>query len=351
MALGAYAHQDLPFEQLVDALVTERDRSRTPLVQVSFAYTAGELGTVAADQATGGSHEPLEGTLAERLVAKVDLSVTMGEVGGGWLTGGINYSTALFDHATAERMAGHLVTLLEAVADAPGQPVSRLPVLGAGEYHQMVRGWNGTGAPGPAGGVAELVTASAARGPDAVAVSCHGEVLTYGGLLARSGRLARYLGHLGVGPETVVGLHLAGGLGMVVTILAVLQAGGAYLPVDPGYPAERLAFMLADSQAAVLVGDRRLAGLPAAGVTHRGRQQEPGSDPPGEDRGAGGRAACSRCPAPGSAGVRFVYLGVGRPAQGRHGHPAQPGQPGRGPARRPWSAWPRHRLADGLVQL
>ncbi|MFC9249713.1 amino acid adenylation domain-containing protein, partial [Streptomyces sp. NPDC057136] len=241
-ALGAYAHQDLPFEQLVDDLVTERDRSRTPLFQVLFSYVVD----------SGAYTNP------GALPAKFDLSVRV-KGSGDILSGEIEYSTALFDAATMERLAGHLVTLLEAVAMDPGQRVGELAVLSAGERELVVGEWNASSVPLPSvGGVHELIAGCAAASPDAVAVVSGDESLTYGGLMARANRLARYLRGVGVGAESVVGLCLPRGVGMVVAVLAVWQAGGAYLPLDPEYPADRLEFMLADAGVQVVVGERSL---------------------------------------------------------------------------------------------
>ena len=268
MALGAYAHQDLPFEQLVDELVTNRDRSRTPLFQSFFSYV--QAGPGADGPQLGGAR--IEHAGAPQSAALFDLTVAFTETGA-VLSGDLIYSTDLFDRATAGRMAGHLVTLLEAVAGDAGQPLSALAMLSAGERDQLIS--QGHGGAGPVGSVASLVAASVAQRPDAAAVSCGGEVLTYGGLQARAARLAHHLCHLGVGPESVVGLYLDASPAMVVAILAVLYAGGAYLALDPGYPPERLAWMFADSQASVLAGDHRITGLAAAGITHRVQLDDP----------------------------------------------------------------------------
>ncbi|MFD4562314.1 amino acid adenylation domain-containing protein, partial [Streptomyces sp. NPDC058469] len=266
-ALGAYAHQDVPFEQLVDELVTERDRSRNPLFQVLFSYVAGEsdgdAGAVAEPQGAadavaeaGASDE----TGSSGLPVKFDLAVTLGDSSDGALTATIEYSTALFDAATMERLGGHLGVLLGAVAEDAGRRVGELPVLGAGERRRVVEEWNGAVEPLPGvGGVHELIAERALAGPDAVAVVAGGEVLTYGGLMARANRLAHHLRGLGVEAESVVGLCLPRGVDMVVAMLAVWQAGGAYLPLDPEYPVERLEFMLADSGARVLIGHRSVA--------------------------------------------------------------------------------------------
>ncbi|MFJ6574306.1 amino acid adenylation domain-containing protein, partial [Streptomyces sp. NPDC091292] len=244
-ALGAYAHQDVPFEQLVDELVTERDLSRTPLFQVLFSYVAD-----------GGAYINPDGALP----SKFDLSVRV-EGGDDTLSGRIEYSTALFDATTMERLAGHLVTLLDAVVVNPEQRVGELPVLSVGERELVVEGWNASSVVLPSvGGVHELISERASVAPDAVAVVADGESVTYGGLMARANQLAQYLRDSGVGAESVVGLCLPRGVDMVVAMVAVWQAGGAYLPLDPEYPADRLEFMLADAGVRVVVGERSLAG-------------------------------------------------------------------------------------------
>ncbi len=175
------------------------------------------------------------------------------------------YDRARFDDDAIERLAGHLGVLLTAVADDADVPLSGLPVLTAGERQQLVAGWNDTAAPVPAaGGVHELITERAAACPDAVAVASGDACLTYRELVDRAGRLAGYLRQEGVGTESVVGLCLEPGPEMITLILATWLAGGAYLPLDPGYPVVRLAFMLADSRASVVAGTVSAAGdLPA----------------------------------------------------------------------------------------
>ncbi|TXS41851.1 amino acid adenylation domain-containing protein, partial [Streptomyces sp. or43] len=263
-ALGAYAHQDVPFEQLVDELVTERDRSRTPLFQVFFSYGAGEGEEV---RGTADAEERLAGAPGQ-VAAVFDLWLMLEESGDGTLQAGIQYSTALFDAATVERMAGHLVTLLDAVAADADRTVDELPVLTAGERDVVVRGWNDTDVEvSGVGGVQGLIAERAASAPDAVAVVAGGESVTYGGLMGRANRLARHLRSVGVGAESVVAVCVERGVDMVVVGLAVWLAGGAYLPLDPEFPSDRLEFMLADSGAGVLVGHRSVAGgLPVESV-------------------------------------------------------------------------------------
>ncbi len=247
--LAAYAHQDLPFEQLVDALGVDRDRSRTPVFQVLFNYIAGGVRDRRA-------RDDLAAPVSS--IAKYDLTLAI-EDGGAELSATLEYSTALFDHARMVRMVGHLRELLAALAQDADQALSRLPVLTANERAQVLDSWNATGAPVAAAGVHELIGARAAAVPGRVAVVCGDESLTYAELELRAGKLARLLHDRGVGTETVVGLCLTRGVDMVVAALAVWKAGGAYLPLDPDYPAERLRFMLADSGASVLLGHRAVA--------------------------------------------------------------------------------------------
>ncbi|WP_279576437.1 non-ribosomal peptide synthase/polyketide synthase [Actinomadura nitritigenes] len=251
-ALGAYAHQDLPFEQLVDALQPDRDRSRHPLFQVMFGV---DWRDAPAPRPEGLEIAPGQ---VDRSVAQFDLTVTLG--GDGNVLGGeIEYATDLFDEATVRAMARHLAAVLRAVAAAPDRRLSELPLLAADERRTIVHDWNATALPSPgAGGVHEMVAEQARLHPAETAVICGERSLTYAELEERAGRLARHLHDVGVGPEVVVGLCLPRGVDMVVALLAVLKAGGAYLPLDPAYPAERLGFMLTDSRASVLVGHAEL---------------------------------------------------------------------------------------------
>ncbi|MFD3658906.1 amino acid adenylation domain-containing protein, partial [Streptomyces sp. NPDC058620] len=277
-ALGAYAHQDLPFEQVVDDLVTERDRSRTPLFQTLFSYVAEEpTGSTARRTDAGSDGHPAaqpapegarSGFVPESLPVKFDLMVTLGEgEGDGSLAGEIQYSTALFDATTVERMTGHLVTLLEAVADDDAdRRIGDLPLLTAVERDQLLHEWTDNAAPlPPVSGMHELIAERALATPDAVAVVSGEETVSYGELMARANRLSHHLRDVGVGAEFTVALCLERGPDMVAAVLAVWQAGAAYVPLDPGYPADRLEFMLADSGATVLVGHRRVAADLAAG--------------------------------------------------------------------------------------
>ena len=247
-ALGAYAHQDLPFERLVEELGTERSLTYPPVFQATFAL-----------QAAGGTGErPVLGEMevepfdAEEVAAKFDLDLVAIH-SGERMDAVLVYREALFEAATAERLAGHLQTVLETMAADPGRRLSGLSLLRGTERAQVLEGWNATSAELPRACVHELVAEQARRAPDAVAVVARGASLTYGELQRRADRLARSLRRLGVGPETCVGLCVGRSPEMVVGVLGILGSGGVYVPLDPAYPAERLAYMAADSGAAVLV--------------------------------------------------------------------------------------------------
>ncbi|WP_345144814.1 amino acid adenylation domain-containing protein, partial [Dactylosporangium darangshiense] len=256
-ALDAYAHQDVPFEQLVDALVQDRDRSRNPLVQTVLNYVTADGSQ--DDRSTAS--DPFD---LEDVVAKFDLRLIVVESTAG-LAGGFEYATALFDRSRIERLIEHLLQVLDAAVANPDQPLSRLPILSTGEQG-LLAGWNATNAVLPAlNGVHALFEAQATRSPDTAAVvTDDGLVVTYAQLNARADQLASQLTGLGVGAETVVGLCLDQGVDTITAILAVWKAGGAYLPLDPTHPIERLAYMLADSGTAVLVTTNALLDdLPA----------------------------------------------------------------------------------------
>jgi amino acid adenylation domain-containing protein len=257
--LGAYEHQDVPFEKLVEELQPERSLSHAPLFQVLFTMDTTGGGAV---ESPAGLR--MEGMGTEPTAAKVDLSLAMSE-GPDGLGALLQYNVDLWERGTAERMLARLVRLLEQVAADADRPLSGLALLSDEERAQVVDGWNATDAAYPSDATLHgLIEAQAARTPDAVALRWEDDALTYAELNARANQLAHHLVRLGVGPETRVGLCLERGVEMVVCLLAVLKAGGAYVPVDPGYPADRIAYMLADSGVPVLLTQERLrAVLPA----------------------------------------------------------------------------------------
>jgi amino acid adenylation domain-containing protein len=251
-ALGAYAHQDLPFERLVEELRPERDLGRSPLFQVLFALQNAPAAPVELPGLSLFSREVATGT------AKFDWTLVVGESEGG-TTASLEFATDLFDRTTAERVLRHFRTLLKGAVADPGRRLSRLPLLDEAERGQILSEWNDTAAPLPEVCLHELFKAWTDRSPDAVALEHGGERLTYAGLAARVSRLARRLRASGVGPEVRVALLFERSADMVAALLGVLAAGGAYVPLDPGHPVARLRLILEDSGAAVLLaGD----GLP-----------------------------------------------------------------------------------------
>ncbi|MFC6023463.1 condensation domain-containing protein, partial [Plantactinospora solaniradicis] len=253
--LTAYAHQDVPFEQLVDELGVVRDRSRSPLFQVLFNYFTG----TASEAETRDGHgsdvarrgEGVE--TIENVAGGVDLRFMVAERGGG-LVGTVQYSTALFDRDRMVRLAGHFVALVSAIVADRDRRLSGLSVLTESE-RGVLRSWAAGGVSvSDADLVPGLIAGWVGTAPEAEAVRFGVEGLSYARVWERANRLAHYLRGVGVGPEVVVGVCLPRGLDFVTTVLAVWQAGGAYLPLDPGYPMERLAVMLADGRVSVLVG-------------------------------------------------------------------------------------------------
>ncbi|MFL5537544.1 MAG: non-ribosomal peptide synthetase, partial [Longimicrobiaceae bacterium] len=258
--LGAYQHQDVPFERLVDELRVERSLSHTPLFQVMFSLIDG-----------AGGLRPFGGLAVEFYptgggAAKFDLDVMVVEREGG-LEVAFTWREELWDAPSLERLAGAYALLLEAAAADAGRRVLDIPLMTDAERQRLLRDWNPAAAALPREAtIDELFQAQVERAPDAVALVCGDETLTYAQLHRRSDALARRLAALGVGPEVRVGICVERGVEMVVGLLGILKAGGAYVPLDPQYPAERLAYMLADAGATLLLAQERLRErLPAFG--------------------------------------------------------------------------------------
>jgi amino acid adenylation domain-containing protein len=247
--VGAYAHQDLPFEKLVEELAPERSLAHNPLFQVAFSFQ--NAGSAQAAQA--GSAPPPDAPDTGSGTAKFDLMLALGEAGGG-VIGALEFAADLFDPPTVMRMADHFVRLVNAVADDPEARISTLPVMGEEETEHVVRTWNARRTEwDPADSAVARFDRQAAARPDAAAVVHEGAHLTYGALRARADALARRLRTLGVGPEQVVGACLERSPELVVAILGILRAGGAYLPLDPAHPAERLSYLLRDAGVRVVL--------------------------------------------------------------------------------------------------
>jgi len=262
--LGAQGHQDLPFEQLVEALHPERSLSHNPLFQVMHNHQQGSAGDETRVQELPGLR--VEGLNWDSLTAQFDLTLDTLESSDG-LSASLTYATDLFDAATIERMAGHWLNLLAAVVADPQQRIAALELFGAGEVAAQIAQWN----PQPAEFPVEhclhtLIAAQAAARSEAIAVTYLNQQLSYGDLNARANQWAHRLIELGVGPDVLVGVAVERSLDMVVGLLAVLKAGGAYLPLDPQYPQDRLAYMIEDSGIDLVLSQRDVVGrlpLPA----------------------------------------------------------------------------------------
>ncbi len=259
-ALGAYAHQDVPFEKLVEELEPERDLGRSPLFQVMLNFLENAPQESLAQP--GLTFRNLPG---ERATAHFDLTLTLG-FEGDRLAGDLNYTTDLFDRSTMARLVRQLENLLAHAAADESAPLSALPLLAAPERHQLVAEWNQSPEP-PASAplLHQPALARAAELPERIAIESADEQWTYAHLAARAADWAARLQPLDLGPEARVGVMLDRRPELVAALLGILQAGAAYVPLDPGYPAERLAFLVEDSNvAAVIVEDHHADKLPAS---------------------------------------------------------------------------------------
>lgn len=253
VALGAYAHQDLPFEQLVQELQPARDLSRNPLFQVMFILqnvpedVIDLPGLTTVPLARGGG------------TTKFDIwfSLTDGPDG---LAGIVEYSTDLFAASTIERLVGHFVTTLESALAAPNCAIAEVALLDTGERQRLLTAWNATSVAYPPDAcLHHLIEAQVARSPSATALVFDDQELSYLALNRRANRLAHVLQARGVGPHVLVGICAERSLELVIGLLAILKVGGAYVPIDPAYPTSRVSYMLEDSGVAMLLTQRQLA--------------------------------------------------------------------------------------------
>ena len=252
ITLSAFAHQDAPFELVVDAVQPERDLSRTPLFQVMFILQNTPTG--AADGAgTGLRVEQLD---VDSGTATFDLTLSLAEQRDG-LDTSAEFSADLFDATTIERLLAHYETLLAGAVAAPETPIGRLPLLPDAERAQIAAWSRSPAFVPPTQPVHAMFERWAARQPTAIAVvGADGTTLTYGDANARANQLAHVLRARGVGPETIVGVHLDRSPALIVALLAILKAGGAYLPLDPALPPVRLQAMLDDAAPCMVLTDR-----------------------------------------------------------------------------------------------
>ncbi|MGK3989851.1 amino acid adenylation domain-containing protein [Sorangium sp. So ce136] len=252
--VGAYAHQQLPFELLVEELKPERNLSHSPVFQVMFVLQNAQADEGQLADLKMSIFDPETGT------SMFDMTLFIQEKEDG-LAGAVEYNTDLFDEATIARFVGHYRTLLEALGSGPDRRVPELPILDEAERARCLVAWNDTRVEraGPATAPA-LFEAQVDRTPDAVAARFEGQGLTYRALDARANQLAAHLARLGVGQGALVAVFLDRSLDLLVALLAILKAGAVYMPMDPSFPRDRLAFMLEDSGARVVLTEARLAG-------------------------------------------------------------------------------------------
>ncbi|MHC5744028.1 MAG: amino acid adenylation domain-containing protein [Nostoc sp.] len=252
LTLQAYAHPDLPFEELVKALQPQRDLSHTPLFQVMFVFQNAPVSEVELAGLT------ISSLPAQSATAKFDLTLSMQNTATG-LVSVWEYNADLFDASTIERMRGHFQTLLEGIVANPQEQISQLPLLTEIEQQQLLLKWNDTGVDYPQDKcIHQLFEEQVELTPDAVAVVYENQHLTYHELNCRANQLAHYLKSLGVKADVLVGICVERSLEMVVGLLGILKAGGAYLPLASDYPTERLRLMLEDAQVSVLLTQQKL---------------------------------------------------------------------------------------------
>ncbi|MFB2922783.1 MULTISPECIES: amino acid adenylation domain-containing protein [Aerosakkonema] len=248
VVLEAYAHQELPFDKLVEALHPERNLSYSPLFQIDFALEYESIAAIKLKDLTITLSNP-----ETNYTAKFDLSLSLQKTEQG-LTGGFEYSTDLFDAATIAGMIEHWQTLLGGIVANPEQKLSDLPILTAIEKHRLLGEWNQTQQEYPKNlSIHQLFETQVEQTPDTVAVIFKDEQLTYRELNTKANQLAHHLQALGVKPETLVGICVERSLEMIIGLLGILKAGAAYVPIDPAYPSERKVFILEDSSVPVLL--------------------------------------------------------------------------------------------------
>ncbi|BCL81641.1 hypothetical protein ccbrp13_41060 [Ktedonobacteria bacterium brp13] len=262
MAMQAYAHQDLPFEKVVESLQIERSLSANPLFQVMFAYQKME------------EQEVQRGELSYQLIevaatsSKFDIFFEVQETEQGFTSLAV-YNTDLYDTATIERFLIHWQELLQGIVANADQSIETLPLLSQAEREQLLITWNQTAVDATeARSLHQMVEDQVERSPREIAVSFEQRTMSYQELNQRANQLARHLDSLGIGPDVLVGVCMERSLELVVAILAILKAGGAYVPLDPGYPADRLAYMIEDAQISLVLTQNHVRQVIAATGIH-----------------------------------------------------------------------------------
>ena len=258
----AYEHQDLGFDRLIEALELEPSPSYHPLFQVMFSWVSSNVDVQSRSKLAEKFKITRTRFNSAQTSSALDLSLQLEQTETG-ISGHLEYSTDLFDLATIDRMAMHFQTLVESIITNPDQSIDELNILNDPEREQLLFGWNQTQIDYPHQCIHQLFEAQVERTPDRIAVIFEQDQLTYRELNDQANQLAHYLRSQGVGKNVLVGLYLERSLAMVIGLWSILKAGGAYVPLDPAYPKDRVAYILADSQAKVLIADHHLlASLP-----------------------------------------------------------------------------------------
>ncbi|MFE5098117.1 amino acid adenylation domain-containing protein, partial [Streptomyces sp. NPDC056638] len=263
--LEGFANQDLPFESLVDSLNPTRSLARHPLFQTMLALQNNTEAVLDLPGLTCSAEPVNVGTAKFDLF--FNLTERIGEDGGpAGITGTVEFATDLFERASIEVLNSRWLRLLAALADEPSRPIGAVELLEQGERDRMLVEWNATGLPVPSALLPERFETQALRTPHATALACAGDELSYAELDSRANRLARLLSRRGAGPEQRVALMLPRSAELVVALLAVLKTGAAYIPIDPDYPADRIAYVLSDAEPMLVLGSTETAGRLPAGT-------------------------------------------------------------------------------------
>ncbi len=255
-ALGAFAHQDLPFEKLLDSLNIKRDVSRSPLFQVMFMMQNIPSSKIEIPDLT------LSQIALENAMAKFELTLEMSERHDGTIAGGFEYNTDLFDRDTIEGMIEHLKVLLQTIASDPDQPLEQISMLTAEDRKHLFIEWNGKTEPRTiTRPIQEIFEEQAHLQPEAVALYLNEDTMTYGELEQRSNQLAHFLIKKGIQPDDLIAVSLHRSFAMVIAVLGILKSGAAYVPLDASYPKERLDYILKDSGAGLLITEASLSSV------------------------------------------------------------------------------------------